>query len=163
MDLDLHFFEPSIITSDMTLDYVINDNIDLHSFRQLYGNCKRGGDNISVEIATFHPKMWFGYLFKDLDMAMKMSVKSPAFVTYERRYVSNVLSFKAINHMVVPYEFNSDDDLKSYLQTFNKALAIYSLIKYIDLSNFSVKWVLRAKDIKTINEKREDKLTDILK
>ena len=139
-----------------------NDSLDVSSLKILYDNCVRMGteNNTNVSIATAHPDLWFGDYFDFFRTKIKMVVKAPAFQLTKvevNQLVSN-------NYSCDTSEFKSDEELKKFFEDMTEygSIAVFSLVKYVDIKSFSISWRIRYKDISTKEEVRDKKINTIL-
>lgn len=142
--------------------FYFNDSLDVSSLKVLYDNCMRmGGDsNSNVEMATVHPEIWFGKYFDFFRKKVKMVVKGPVFQLVQVE--GNQLVSK--NYSCDMMSFNSDDELSEFLdkQTEYGSIAIFCLVKWLNVKTLAVTWNLRFKDISTKEEVRDKKISTIL-
>jgi hypothetical protein len=124
--------------------FYFNDSLDVSSLKILYDNCMRmgSGDNSNVEMATVHPDIWFGEYFDFFRKKVKMVVKGPLF-------------------QLVQVEGNK---LEEFLenQTEYGSIAIFCLVKWLNVKTLAVTWNLKYKDISTKEEIRNKKISTIL-
>lgn len=139
-----------------------NDRLDLSSLKLLYDNCIRMGleQNTNVSIATAHPDIWFGEYFDFFLNKVKMVIKAPVFTLISIE--GNQIVSK--NYSCETAEFQSDDELKEFFENITEygSIAVFSLVKYVDIKSFKVFWRLRYKDISTKEEIRDKKISKIL-
>jgi hypothetical protein len=151
-----------IFDSKEDVSVYVNDDIDFTSLKILYDNCLRVGtsDNSNITVATVHPSLWFGELFEYIQKSVKVVSKAPVFQLM--RIENNQLV--AYNHAVETIEFYSDGDLKKFFEEDckYKSLAIFSICKYLDMTNLSTTWRIRCVDILTKEEVRDRKLDSII-
>jgi hypothetical protein len=139
-----------------------NDSLDISSLKILYDNCIRMGSetNTNISIATVHPDLWFGEYFDFFRAKVKMVVTQPVFqlVKIEDNQVLST------SHSCDTAEFESDDELKKFFEDMTEfgSIAIFTLVKYVDITTFSVRWKLRFKDISTKEEVRDKKISTII-
>jgi hypothetical protein len=139
-----------------------NESLDVSSLKILYDNCIRMGSeaNTNVSIATAHPDLWFGEYFDFFKNKIKMIVKNPVFQLI--KVEGNQLV--STNYSCDTIEFLSDNDLKKFFDDMTEygSVAVFSLVKYVDIKSFSVSWRLRYKDVSTKEETREKKIKKII-
>jgi hypothetical protein len=139
-----------------------NDSLDVSCLKLLYDNCVRMGSesNTNVTIATAHPDLWFGEYFDFFRTKIKMVVKSPVF--HLTKVEGNQLV--STNYSCEIIEFESDEELKKFFEDMTEygSIAIFSLVKYVDIKSFNISWRLRYKDISTKEEIRDKKISNIL-
>lgn len=139
-----------------------NDSLDVSCLKLLYDNCVRMGSesNTNVTIATAHPDLWFGEYFDFFRTKIKMVVKSPVFQL--TKVEGNQLV--STNYSCEILEFESDEELKKFFEDMTEygSIAVFSLVKYVDIKSFSISWRLRYKDISTKEEIRDKKISTIL-
>ena len=139
-----------------------NDSLDVSCLKLLYDNCVRMGSesNTNVTIATAHPDLWFGEYFDFFRTKIKMVVKSPVFQL--TKVEGNQLV--STNYSCEILEFESDEELKKFFEDMTEygSIAVFSLVKYVDIKSFSISWRLRYKDITTKEEVRDKKIDKII-
>jgi len=142
--------------------FYFNDSLDVSSLKILYDNCMRmgSGDNSNVEMATVHPDIWFGEYFDFFRKKVKMVVKGPLFQLVQVE--GNKLVAK--NYSCDMVSFNSDKELEEFLenQTEYGSIAIFCLVKWLNVKTLAVTWNLKYKDISTKEEIRNKKISTIL-
>lgn len=139
----------------------INDNVDFWSFKVLYDNCLRMGDeNKNVTYATFHPSLWFSDIFDDLKNATKLVTELPTFQLFKIENNTVIVT----NYKVDTLRFSSDDELKKFLtqDCKYKSLALFSIVKYLDMKSLSITWSVRCCDVTTIQDIRDKKIDEII-
>jgi hypothetical protein len=151
-----------IFDSKEDVSVYVNDDIDFTALKVLYDNCIRIGssDNSNITVATVHPSLWFGELFEYIQKSVKIVPKMPTFQL-----------MKIENNQLVSYskcvetrEFHSDEELKKFFEEDckYKSLAMFSICKYLDMTNLSTTWTIRCVDITTKQEVRDRKLDSII-
>jgi len=140
----------------------INDDIDFTSLKILYENCIRVGsdENLNITIATIHPSLWFGEIFEYIQKTVKIVTKLPSFRLI--KIENNQLVY--FDRLVKTLNFNSDAELKTFFEEDckYKSLAMFSICKYLDVTNLSVIWRVKCVDITTKEEIRDKKLDSII-
>ena len=151
-----------IFDSKEEVSVYVNDDIDFTSLKILYDNCLRVGssDNLNITVATVHPSLWFGELFEYIQKSVKLVPKGPVFQLMKienNQLISN-------NYSVETLEFNSDEDLKKFFEKDckYKSLAMFSICKYLDMTNLSISWRIRCVNVLTKEEVRDKKLDSII-
>lgn len=151
-----------IFDSKEDVSVYVNDDIDFTSLKILYDNCIRVGssDNSNIVVATVHPSLWFGELFEYIQKSVKVVPKGPAFQLM--KIENNQLV--AYNHVVETIEFYSDVELKKFFEEEckYKSLALFSICKYLDMTNLSTTWRIRCVNVITKEEVRDRKLDSII-
>jgi hypothetical protein len=151
-----------IFDSKEDVSVYVNDDIDFTSLKILYDNCLRVGtsDNSNITVATVHPSLWFGELFEYIQKSVKLVPKGPSFQLM--KIEDNQLF--AYNYSVKTLEFNSDEDLKKFFEEDckYKSLAMFSICKYLDMTNLSISWRIRCVNVLTKEEVRDKKLDSII-
>ena len=151
-----------IFDSKEEVSVYVNDDIDFTSLKILYDNCLRVGssDNLNITVATVHPSLWFGELFEYIQKSVKLVPKVPAFQLMK---IENNQLF-SYNKLVETMEFHSDEELKKFFEEDckYKSLAMFSICKYLDMTNLSISWRIRCVDILTKEEMRDKKLDSII-
>lgn len=140
--------------------YPIGEN-NLEGLKVLIENCFRmGSENSNVRMATVDPTLWLGdFLDKHWN---KIS------------YVSNLPSFQIIKvegnkivsrqYNTVTNEFESDIEMDEFFNKNRwKKFVLFSIMKYVDLTNLKTSYRLRCADITEKYEERDNKLEEILK
>lgn len=139
-----------------------NDSIDVISLKILYDNCVRVGteSNNNISIATAHPDLWFGEYFDFFRTKIKMVAKQPSFQLIRIEGNNLVVS----NYICDSIEFQSDEELKMFLENIDeyRSIAIFSLVKYVDIKTFKSSWRLRFIDISTKDEVRDKKIETVI-
>ncbi len=142
--------------------FYFNDSLDVSSLKLLYDNCIRMGsdNNSNVEMATVHPDLWFGDYFDIFRKKVKMVVKNSVFQLI--RQEGNQLV--SVNYTCDMMKFNSDEELINFLNDLTEygSIAIFYLVKWVDLKTFNITWNLRYKNISTIEDIRDKKISTIL-
>lgn len=115
-----------------------------------------GGTGIS---ARFDLSLWMNdFLVKHVD---KIS-----YVTTTPSFSIQSLEDGKLTEKVVPVKsktFNSDEELDDFFESqIGKKLVVYTIGKFIDLSNMKISYDLRYADITLKDEQREIKLNKIL-
>ena len=139
--------------------YPIGEN-NLEGLKVLIENCFRmGSENSNVRMATVDPTLWLGdFLDKHWN---KIS------------YVSNLPSFQIIKvegnkivsrqYNTVTHEFESDIEMDEFFNKNRwKKFVLFSIMKYVDLTNLKTSYRLRCADITEKYEERDNKLEEIL-
>ena len=151
-----------IFDSKEEVSVYVNDDIDFTALKVLYDNCLRVGssDNLNITVATVHPSLWFGELFEYIQKSVKLVPKGPAFQLMK---IENNQLF-SYNKLVETMEFHSDEELKKFFEEDcrYKSLALFSICKYLDMTNLSISWRIRCVDILTKEEMRDKKLDSII-
>ena len=151
-----------IFDSKEEVSVYVNDDIDFTALKILYDNCLRVGssDNLNITVATVHPSLWFGELFEYIQKSVKLVPKGPAFQLMK---IENNQLF-SYNKLVETMEFHSDEELKKFFEEDcrYKSLALFSICKYLDMTNLSITWRIRCVDILTKEEMRDKKLDSII-
>ena len=151
-----------IFDSKEDVSVYVNDDIDFTALKVLYDNCLRVGssDNLNITVATVHPSLWFGELFEYIQKSVKLVPKGPAFQLMK---IENNQLF-SYNKLVETMEFHSDEELKKFFEEDcrYKSLALFSICKYLDMTNLSITWRIRCVDILTKEEMRDKKLDSII-
>lgn len=140
--------------------YPIGEN-NLEGLKVLIENCFRmGSENSNVRMATVDPTLWLGdFLDKHWN---KIS------------YVSNLPSFQIIKvegnkivsrqYNTATHEFESDIEMDEFFNKNRwKKFVLFSIMKYVDLTNLKTSYRLRCADITEKYEERDNKLEEILK
>lgn len=140
--------------------YPISEN-NLEGIKILIENCFRmGSENSNVRTATVDPTLWLGdFLDKHWN---KIS------------YVSNLPSFnilKVEGNKIVSKQYNtktdgfdSEVDIDEFFNKNRwKTFVLFSIMKYVDLTNLTTFYRLRYADITEKYEERDNKLQEILK
>ena len=139
-----------------------NSELDISAMKLLYDNCIRmGGDsNNNVEIATIHPDIWFSDHFELLNSKIKIVVESPVFQLV--RIEGGQLLCKNFNTDTIT--FNTDKDLIDFFEQMSEfgSIAVFSLVKYLNVRNLSISWRLKYKDVSTKEEIRDKKINSII-
>lgn len=139
-----------------------NDSLDITPLKILYDNCVRMGSetNNNVTVATAHPDIWFSDYFELLKSKVKMVVKQPTFQLI--KVEDNKLFSTSFSCDTV--EFNSDDELKKFFEDISEygSIALFSIVKYINIKTFNTNWRVRFKDISTKEEIRDKKIGKII-
>lgn len=157
-------FDVSLFSQIDKIDIQVhfNSELDFSAMMLFYENCIRMGcdNNQNIQIATIHPDIWFGDHFELLSSKIKMVVKSPLFQLTRiengqlvcQRYSSDQISF------------SSDQDLIDFFEQMSEfgSLAVFSLVKYLDVRTLQSYWNLRYKDISTKEEIRDKKISSII-
>lgn len=157
-------FDVSLFSQIDKIDIQVhfNSELDFSAMKLLYDNCIRmGGDNNqNIQIATIHPDIWFGDHFELLSSKIKMVVKSPAFQL--TRIENGQLVCQ--NYSSDQISFSSDQDLIIFFEQISEfgSLAVFSLVKYLDVRTLQFYWNLRYKDISTKEEIRDKKISSII-
>ena len=151
-----------IFDSKEDVSVYVNDDIDFTALKILYDNCIRVGssDNSNIVVATVHPSLWFGELFEYIQKSVKVVPKGPVFQLM--KIENNQLV--AYNHAVETMEFYSDIELKKFFEEEckYKSLALFSICKYLDMTNLSTTWRIRCVNVLTKEEVRDRKLDSII-
>jgi hypothetical protein len=151
-----------IFDSKEEVSVYVNDDIDFTALKVLYDNCIRIGssDNSNITVATVHPSLWFGELFEYIQKSVKLVPKGTSFQLM--KIEDNQLV--AYNYSVETLEFNSDEDLKKFFEEDckYKSLAMFSICKYLDMTNLSISWRIRCVNVVTKQEVRDKKLDSII-
>jgi hypothetical protein len=151
-----------IFDSKEDVSVYVNDDIDFTALKILYDNCLRVGssDNLNITVATVHPSLWFGELFEYIQKSVKVVPKGPVFQLM--KIENNQLV--AYNHAVETIEFYSDVELKKFFEEEckYKSLALFSICKYLDMTNLSTTWRIRCVNVITKEEVRDRKLDSII-
>jgi hypothetical protein len=139
-----------------------NSELDISSMKLFYDNCIRmGGDsNSNIQIATIHPDIWFGDHFELLNSKIKMVVESPVFQLVRIEGGQLVCQ----NYSSDQITFSTDQDLINFFEHMSEfgSLAVFSLVKYLDVRTLQSYWNLRYKDISTKEEIRDKKISSII-
>jgi hypothetical protein len=140
-------------------DIIIFDDIDISAIKQLYDNCIRLGDtNSNVEIATFHPNLWFEDFLNTFSKNIKIVISQPAFTLsvikdgefYQTNYLSETVKF-------------SEENLIKFAEDIKyKKIALFYVNKCLNLRSLDVTWVIRYKDITNRQDERNLKIESIL-
>jgi len=157
MPIDVSIFDK--ITEKPSIH--INDNVDFWSFKVLYDNCLRmGNENKNVTYATFHPSLWFSDIFDDLKNATKLVTELPSFQLFK---IENNMVI-VTNYKVDAFRFASDEEFKKFLTQDSKykSLAFFSIVKYLDLKTLAITWTVRCCDVTTIKDIRDKKIDEII-
>jgi hypothetical protein len=151
-----------IFDSKEEVSVYVNDDIDFTALKILYDNCLRVGssDNLNITIATVHPSLWFGELFEYIQKSVKLVPKGPMFQLMkieDNQLISNTYSVGTL-------EFKSDEELKKFFEEDckYKSLAMFSICKYLDMTNLSISWRIRCVNVLTKEEVRDKKLDSII-
>ena len=151
-----------IFDSKEDVSVYVNDDIDFTSLKILYDNCLRVGtsDNSNITVATVHPSLWFGELFEYIQKSVKLVPKGPTFQLMkieDNQLISNTYSVGTL-------EFKSDEELKKFFEEDckYKSLAMFSICKYLDMTNLSISWRIRCVNVLTKEEVRDKKLDSII-
>jgi hypothetical protein len=158
MSFDLSLFSKLEKTEQLVY---FNSDLDVTALRVLYENCIRMGvDNSNVQIATVHPNAWFGDFFHLFRKTIKLVPKNPVFQLL--MVESNHLVEKALTCNF--REFKSDQELVNFFEQEYEygSIAVFSLVKAVNLVTFEVNWRLRFIDLTTAQEVRSKKLDKIL-
>jgi hypothetical protein len=151
-----------IFDSKEDVSVYVNDDIDFTALKLLYDNCLRVGssDNSNITVATVHPSLWFGDLFEYIQKSVKVVPKGPSFQLI--KIENNQLVY--YNKNVETKNFYSDIELKKFFEEdcIYKSLALFSICKYLDMTNLSTTWTIRCVDILTKEEMRDKKLDSII-
>lgn len=151
-----------IFDSKEDVSVYVNDDIDFTALKVLYDNCLRVGssDNLNITVATVHPSLWFGELFEYIQKSVKIVPKGPAFQLMKIEN-NQLVSY---NKTVETNNFYSDIELKKFFEEDckYKSLALFSICKYLDMTNLSTTWTIRCVDITTKQEVRDRKLDSII-
>jgi len=151
-----------IFDSKEDVSVYVNDDIDFTALKVLYDNCIRIGssDNSNITVATVHPSLWFGDLFEYIQKSVKIVPKGPAFQLMKIEN-NQLVSY---NKNVETKNFYSDIELKKFFEEDckYKSLALFSICKYLDMTNLSTTWTIRCVDITTKQEVRDRKLDSII-
>ena len=151
-----------IFDSKEEVSVYVNDDIDFTALKVLYDNCLRVGssDNLNITVATVHPSLWFGELFEYIQKSVKLVPKGPAFQLMK---IENNQLF-SYNKLVETMEFHSDEELKKFFEEDcrYKSLALFSICKYLDMTNLSISWRIRCVNVLTKEEVRDKKLDSII-
>lgn len=139
--------------------YPVGEN-NLEGLKILIENCFRmGSGNSNVRMATVDPTLWLGdFLDKHWN---KIS------------YVSNLPSFQIIKvegnkivsrqYNTATHEFESDIEMDEFFNKNRwKKFVLFSIMKYVDLTNLKTSYRLRCADITEKYEERDNKLEEIL-
>jgi len=157
-------FDPSLFSQmeKQVTNVHFNDVLDISALKTLYDNCIRMGEgnNSNIEMATIHPDIWFGDYFDIFRKKVKMVVKGPIFQLIQIE--DNQLVSK--NYSCEMISFNSDDELTDFLdkQTEYGSIAIFCLVKWLNVKTLTVTWNLRYKDISTKEDIRDKKINSII-
>lgn len=140
-----------------------NDGLDISALKLLYDNCIRMGsdnNNSNVSIAIAHPDLWFGDYFDLFKTKIKMVVSAPVFQLI--RIEGNQLILDS--HVCETFELKTDEDLKKFFEDMTEfgSIAVFTIIKYVDISTFNITWKIRYKDISTKEEIRDKKIDSII-
>ena len=150
-----------IFDSKEDVSVYVNDDIDFTALKVLYDNCIRIGssDNSNITVATVHPSLWFGELFEYIQKSVKLVPKGPAFQLMKIEN-NQLVSY---NKTVETKNFYSDIELKKFFEEDckYKSVALFSICKYLDMTNLSTTWTIRCVDITTKQEVRDRKLDSI--
>ena len=151
-----------IFDSKEEVSVYVNDDIDFTALKVLYDNCIRIGssDNSNITVATVHPSLWFGELFEYIQKSVKLVPKGPAFQLMKIEN-NQLVSY---NKTVETKNFYSDIELKKFFEEDckYKSVALFSICKYLDMTNLSISWRIRCVDILTKEEMRDKKLDSII-
>ena len=151
-----------IFDSKEDVSVYVNDDIDFTALKVLYDNCIRIGssDNSNITVATVHPSLWFGELFEYIQKSVKLVPKGPAFQLMKIEN-NQLVSY---NKTVETKNFYSDIELKKFFEEDckYKSVALFSICKYLDMTNLSTTWTIRCVDITTKQEVRDRKLDSII-
>lgn len=151
-----------IFDSKEDISVYVNDDIDFTALKVLYDNCIRIGssDNSNITVATVHPSLWFGDLFEYIQKSVKLVPKGPSFQLMKIEN-NQLVSY---NKNVETKNFYSDIELKKFFEEDckYKSLALFSICKYLDMTNLSTTWTIRCVDITTKQEVRDRKLDSII-
>ena len=151
-----------IFDSKEDVSVYVNDDIDFTALKILYDNCIRVGssDNSNIVVATVHPSLWFGELFEYIQKSVKVVPKGP---TFQLMKIENN-QLVAYNHAVETIQFYSDVELKKFFEEEckYKSLALFSICKYLDMTNLSTTWRIRCVNVITKEEVRDRKLDSII-
>ena len=151
-----------IFDSKEDVSVYVNDDIDFTALKILYDNCIRVGssDNSNIVVATVHPSLWFGELFEYIQKSVKVVPKGPVFQLM--KIENNQLV--TYNHAVETCEFYSNIELKKFFEEEckYKSLALFSICKYLDMTNLSTTWRIRCVNVLTKEEVRDRKLDSII-
>ena len=151
-----------IFDSKEDVSVYVNDDIDFTSLKILYDNCLRVGssDNLNITVATVHPSLWFGELFEYIQKSVKLVPKVPTFQLIKIEN-NQLVSY---NKTVETKNFYSDIELKKFFEEDckYKSLAIFSICKYLDMTNLSISWRIRCVNVLTKQEVRDKKLDSII-
>jgi hypothetical protein len=140
----------------------IVDDLNFWAYKVLYDNCIRmGSDNSNVSYATIHPSLWFNDIIDYINKVAKIVTEAPSFSILK---IDDNLEVIARNYMVESFRFDSDEDFKIFFTQTSKykSLALFSIVKYLDLRTLKVSWSIRSCDITTIEENRDKKIDDII-
>lgn len=134
------------------------DNYCLDGLIRLVENSRTFCSSIGVS-ATFDLSLWMNdFLIKHID---KIS-----YVTTTPSFSIQSLEDGKLTEKVVPVKsktFNSDEELDDFFESqIGKKLVVYTIGKFIDLSNMAISYELRYADITLKDEEREIKLNKIL-
>lgn len=134
------------------------DNYCLDGLIRLVENSRTFCSSIGVS-ATFDLSLWMNdFLIKHID---KIS-----YVTTTPNFSIQSLENGFLTEKVVSVKsktFNSDEELDDFFESqIGKKLVVYTIGKFIDLSNMAISYELRYADITLKDEEREIKLNKIL-
>jgi hypothetical protein len=128
----------------------------------LYDNCLRMGglNNLNVTMASVHPSIWFSDFYVKCGDCIKMVCKNANFEIIQ--VVDDKIQVKT--HSTESIQFYSDAELYNFFENFRgyKSLALFSITKLLELKNFKTTWVVRYKDLTSVQEMRNAKIADII-
>ena len=158
--LDLSIFDEMKDAQPTTI--ANSGDFDLFYMKSFYDNCVRMGsaNNSNVSVATFHPNLWFSEIFSKIESTIKLVVKNPAFEIYE------IIDNKVVvtRHTCETIFFTEEQEMIQFFLNFNsyKKLAIFSIVKFLDLQTLKSSWNVRFKDLTTKSEMRDSKLNELI-
>jgi hypothetical protein len=139
-----------------------NDKLDISPLKLLYDNCIIAGNvsNNNIQMATVHPDLWFGDYFDFFREKVKMVVKSPIFQLI--KIEGNQLVCE--DYTCDSISFNSDDDLMEFMEKkiIYGSIAIFYIVKWLNVKTLVVTWNLRYKDLTTKEEIRDNKINNLV-
>jgi hypothetical protein len=151
---DMKDAQPSTVTN--------SGNSDLFYMKTLYDNCARMGsaNNSNVTVATVHPSLWFSEIFSKIESTIKLVTKNPAFEIYE------IIDNKVVvtRHTCDTIFFTDEREMIEFFLSYDtyKKLAIFSIVKFLDLQTLKSSWNVRYKDLTTKSEMRDSKLNELI-
>lgn len=139
------------------------DKIESGALAILYDNSIRMGNesNYNVEVATVNPDKYFDDICDDILNYVSYIAKSPSFqmTSYEGgKLISRQFSCDNIT-------FDTLNDFKNFLKekgNFN-TLVLFSIVKFVNLTNLEVKFGVRYKEVSDPQKVRDDKIDYLTK
>jgi hypothetical protein len=139
--------------------YPIGEN-NLEGIKILIENCFRmGSENSNVRTATVNPTLWLGDFLDKHWNKISYVTTQPSFDIF--KVEGNKIVSKQF--ITTTSEFESEIDIDDFFNKNRwKTFVLFSIMKYVDLTNLTISYKLRYADITEKYEERDGKINSIL-